>query len=131
MAQSRRQTAFSAAAVTAPALAPPQRKPVPSQSPPAPRVAQREREAALWRVIMTMAAFVGAAIVLAYLFGCALRHYETRQLADAKKQAGQAAALLRQTELKRATALSPVEIDKLALKYNMIKVSDKETITVQ
>lgn len=128
MSQPRRQSAFSVAAATAPALAPPKKTTTPA---PAPRVSLREREGAIWRVVMVMAAFVGAAIVLGYLFGCALQYQETRQLAEAKRQASGSDALLRQTELKRATALSPLEIEKLALKYQMIRVSDKDTVTVE
>ncbi len=137
MSQARPQSAFSASAATnypvrgatAPALAP-NAKPK-TQTVPQPRISAREREQKFWRVVIVCGAFFFAAFGLGILYGFAQLQYETRHLAELKKQAAQNTALLRQTEMRHSLALSPMEIEKLAKQYNMIKVSDKETVTVE
>jgi|GEM_PF-6738098 len=134
MSQARRQSAFSAATnypvrgATAPALAP---KVQPKPQNPQTRLSAREREQKFWRGVIVFAAFFFAACGLGVLYGFAQLQYETRHLAELKKQAHQNTALLRQTEMRHSLALSPMEIEKLAKQYQMIKVSDKETVTVE
>ena len=134
MSQARRQSAFSAATNypvrgrTAPALAPNAKPKTQSTQP---RLSEREREQKFWRVVIVCGAFFMAAFGLSVLYGFAQLQYETRHLAELKKQVSQNTNLLRQTEMRHSLALSPVEIEKLAKQYHMIKVSDKETVTVE
>ena len=136
MSQAHRQSAFSTSAATnnypvrgatAPALAPNVK---PKTQKPKPRTSQREKEQKFWRVVIVCGAFFFAAFGLGILYGFAQLQYETRHLAELKKQATQNTALLRQTEMRHSLALSPLEVEKLAKQYNMIKVSDKENVTV-